>query len=152
MRNIRRKFQRPSARWDMNRIEEEKIILRDYGLRTKRELWRAQATLRDFRQRARNLNAVKNKADEKILLEKLVRLGILKEGKGLDDVLALTVSDVLNRRLQSIVHRKGIAKTPLQSRQLIVHRHVMVDGKVTTFPSYLIPSDLEGKISIIGGK
>lgn len=152
MRNIRKKFNRPMARWDLTRIEEERALLNDYGLRTKKELWRAQAILRDFRERARKLNAVTNKADEKVLLERLARLGILKEGKGLDDVLALGVSDILNRRLQSIIFRKGAAKTPLQARQMIVHRRVMVDGKITTFPSYLIPSDIEGKITIHGGK
>jgi small subunit ribosomal protein S4 len=152
MRNIRRKYQRPKAHWDSARIAEERAILREYGLRVKRELWNAQEILRSFRQRARDLIAVENKHEEKALLDKLVKLGILKKENTLDDVLALTVNDILDRRLQTMVFRKGIAKTPLQARQFIVHGHVLVDDKKTTFPSYLIPAEDESKIRISGGK
>ncbi len=152
MRNIRRKFSRPKAHWDSTRIAEEKELLKNYGLRVKRELWKSQEILRNFRQRARDLTAVENKAEEKALLEKLVKLGILKEGSTLDDVLALTVEDILGRRLQSIIHRKGIAKTALQARQMIVHGHVMINDSRLSYPSALITAEDENKIKVIGGK
>ena len=152
MRNIRRKFSRPKAHWDSSRIEEERALLKEYGLRIKRELWKSQEILRNFRQRARQLTAVRNKAEEKALLDKLVKLGMLKKESTLDDVLALTVNDILNRRLQTIIFRKGIAKTPLQARQMIVHGHVMVGENRLNFPSALIEAEEEGKIKIIGGK
>lgn len=152
MRNIRRKYKKPKAHWDSVRIADEKIILKDYGLRTKRELWRAEEMLRNFRQRARVLIAVENKTEEKALIDKLVKLGILKEGSNLDNVLALSVEDILNRRLQTIIFKKGIAKTLLQARQFIVHGHVLIGDKKASYPSHLIPAEHENKVNIHGGK
>ena len=152
MRNIRRKFSRPKAHWDTTRIADERDLLKDYGLMTKRELWKSEAILRNFRQRARDLIAVENKTEERVLIEKLAKLGILKKDSTLDDVLALNVRDILNRRLQTIVFNKGIAKTPMQARQLIVHGHVLIDDEKTTFPSYMIPAESENKVKVHGGK
>lgn len=151
MRKLKRKFKRPRSPWDSSLIEEEKKILRDYGLRRKREILRARAILRDFRRRARGLAAERNEEAEKTLLKKLANLGLLREGQGLDDVLALTVGNILDRRLQTMVFRRGLAKTPRQARQLITHGHVFVDGRRTVYPSYLVPAVEEGKITVKGG-
>jgi len=152
MKNIRRKYHRPKAHWDSVRIAEEKNLLKEYGLRLKRELWKSEAILRNFRQRARDLIAVENKEEEKALIDKLAKLGILKEGSNLDNVLALTIEDILNRRLQTIVFRKGIAKTPIQARQFIVHGHVLIGDKKASFPSHMISTMDENKVRIRGGK
>ena len=152
MKNIRRKYERPKAHWDSVRIAEEKILLRDYGLKTKRELWKTEAILRNFRQRARDLIAVENKTEEKALIDKLVKLGILKKDSGLDDVLAMNVKDILNRRLQTIVFSKGIAKTSMQARQFIVHGHVLIGDEKASFPSHLIPVEHENRIKVHGGR
>ena len=151
MKNIRRKYERPKAHWDSTRIAEEKSLLKEYGLRTKKELWKTEAILRNFRQRTRELIAVEDKTEEKALIDKLVKLGILKKDSSLDDVLALNVKDILNRRLQTIVFSKGIAKTPIQARQFIVHGHVLIGEKKTTFPSYLIPVEFESRVKVHGG-
>jgi len=50
----------------------------------------------------------------------------------------LSVKDVLNRRLQSIVYRKGFARSAKQARQFIVHRHVIINDKEMTVPGYLV--------------
>ncbi|RLJ07213.1 MAG: 30S ribosomal protein S4 [Candidatus Aenigmatarchaeota archaeon] len=147
MRRIRKTFSRPKRRWDKKAIEEERKLMKEYGLRRKKELWKAKEILRRFRQRARELIAVKDKEKEKALLEKLVKLGLLKPGQGLDDILALTVKDILERRLQTRVFRKGLANTPKQARQFIVHGHIYVDGRRTNIPSYLVPISEEEKIT-----
>ncbi|OYT41525.1 MAG: 30S ribosomal protein S4 [Candidatus Aenigmarchaeota archaeon ex4484_224] len=66
----------------------------------------------------------------------------------LDDVLGLTVRDILERRLQTIVYRKGLANTPKHARQLIVHGHVYINGRRIVWPSYLVPRDEEDKIEV----
>jgi small subunit ribosomal protein S4 len=147
MRRIRNKYKRPRRPWDKTQIKESKKLMEDYGLRRQKEIWIAQNILRGFRERARTLAATKNKEEEKILIDRLAKLGLLKKESGLDDVLALTLKDVLNRRLQTIVLRKGIAKTMKQSRQMIVHGHVFIESRKTTFPSYLVTSEDEGKIT-----
>mgnify|MGYP001773173473 CR=1 FL=1 len=77
---------------------------------------------------------------------KLYKLGLLNEGATLDDVLGLTVKDILNRRLQTIVYKKGLANTPKQARQFIVHGHVKINGRKIIYPSYLVNRDEEDKI------
>ncbi len=66
----------------------------------------------------------------------------------LDDVLALTVNDVLERRLQTLIFKKGHAKSINQARQVIVHGHVSVDKRKVVFPSYLVPLEEEKRISV----
>jgi small subunit ribosomal protein S4 len=149
MKNVRKKFKRPKAHWETALIKQEKEVVRNYGLRRKKELWKSQEILRRFRERARRLNAVKDKESEKILLDKLKKLGILSKEGTLDEVLALTVDNVLSRRLQTIVFRKGYAKTPMQARQLIAHGHVTVNGRKAKFPSYIISMEEEPSIKVL---
>jgi len=148
MRRFRKKYKRPKRPWDKERIAEEKELLKTYGLRRKREIWRTEEILRKYRRLARRLAAEKDKEKEKILIQKLIRIGVLKPGATLDDVLGLTVKDFLERRLQTIVFKKGLANTIKQARQLIVHGHVYVNGIRTVYPSYLVNKDEEDKITV----
>ncbi len=146
MRRQRPKFEKPKRRWDAQRIKEEKEIMEKYGLRRKRELWKAQSILRNFRRRARELLANPDEKLKNELLSKLYRLGLLEKDANLEDVLNLTVEDVLERRLQTVVLRKGLASTLKQARQFIVHGHIAVNGKRFTFPSALVRREWEDKI------
>lgn len=147
MRYSKKSYDKPLRPWDKNTIEHHKKIKKDFGLRRKKEILRAESILRNYRQLARDLAAKKDKNKEEILLTKIRKLGLVEENASLDDVLALTLNDILNRRLQSIIVRKGIAKTPLQARQFIVHGHIALDGKRTRWPSTLISVNDESKIS-----
>jgi small subunit ribosomal protein S4 len=146
MRKIRKTYSKPRRPWDSARIDEEKKIMKKYGLRRKREIWRAAALLRSFRERARNLAALKNEEEEKKLLDRLYRLGLLERGATLNDVLGLTVENILERRLQTIVFKKGLANTIKQARQYIVHGHIGVEDRSVKFPSFLVTRELEDKI------
>jgi len=150
MRKIKKKLKKPRAPWDKERIDKENQLMKNYGLRRKREIWKAESTLRSFRGRARDLAAKKDKAEEKVLLEKLQKLGLLNRDTSLDDVLRLTVENILDRRLQTFVFKNGLANTPKHARQLITHGHVSVDSRKTIYPGFLITQDLEKKISSYG--
>jgi len=152
----RRLYRTPVHPWQKARLDEEGDIVGAYGLRNKREIWRAEGELRKYRQAARNLLAefaaradsgTANKRRDEIV-NKLRRYGIL-EGSAdpLDEVLSLDVKRFLNRRLQTIVYKKGLANSPKQSRQLIVHGHIAVEGRRITIPSYLVKKDEEEKVS-----
>jgi small subunit ribosomal protein S4 len=150
MRKIKKKFKRPRTPWNLNKIKEESILMKEYGLRKKKEMLLSQNVLREYRQRARVLIAEKDKEKEKVLVEKIHRIGLLtKKESTLDDVLALGINSILERRLQTIVFKKGMAKTPMQARQLIVHGHISVAGRRTRFPSYVVPLEEERKITLI---
>lgn len=131
----------------MHELKEGKELLAKYGLRRKKEMWIAKEIVRSFRQRARKMIAMKDPEEERRLLEKLTSLGLLEKGAALDNVLGLTVEDVLSRRLQTVVARKGMAKTMHQARQSIVHGHVAIEGRRISFPSYLVAVEEEGKIT-----
>ena len=138
-------FERPSHPWEAERIKTENELLKKYGLKNKKELWRSQYTLRRFRQRARELQALVRTGNQQAekereqLLKRLGRLGLLPlEGTTLDDVLGLDVEALLSRRLQTLTFLKGLAFTPRQARQFIVHGHVSIEGRRVTIPGYLV--------------
>jgi small subunit ribosomal protein S4 len=137
-------YETPNHPFQGERIAEEGGLLGRYGLKNKEELWRSQSKLRGLRREARNLlGAAGGDAEEAAeeaeeFLARLRRDGILDDGEGLDDVLSLDVTDVLERRLQTVVYRQGLASTPKQARQFITHGHVTVGGARVTTPSYVV--------------
>jgi small subunit ribosomal protein S4 len=150
----RRSYDAPSHPWRGERIKAETEICNAYGLKNKRELWKAQAVLRNLRNQSKllqarvRLNDEQAKLEASLLLKKCARLGLLPmEGSTLDDVLGLTQETVLNRRLQTMVHRKGLAATPKQARQFIVHGHISIDGRKVTIPGYVVKRTEEEKIA-----
>ncbi len=139
-RKKRKLYEKPKKLWDSKRIEEEKSLREEFGLKNARELWRMQTILRKIRREARRLLSKKGKNVEgraEQLLKRVKKFLINKQDATLDDVLALTTHDILARRLESIVLKKNLAKTAKQARQFIVHGHVSVDGRKVTAPSYL---------------
>ena len=149
---MRKTFKRPKSPWNSSTIEEERRLLKEFGLKNKKELWKARSILREYRRRARDITANKDKKEEETLLKKLVKFNILQKTDGIDDVLALCVEDILNRRLQTILYRKNMANTIKQARQFIVHGHVKMNDRKVTFPSYFVPAEEETKLAIKGVK
>jgi len=146
----RKKYETPRFAWRTDALQSELRLLGQYGLRNKRELWRHETTLSRFREIARSLlgmSAEERKKPEKQLLDRLNRLGILPETAALDDVLDLTIEDILERRLQTIVFNKGLAKSIHQARQLITHGHIAIEDKRVPSPSYLVLRNEEAKIT-----
>jgi small subunit ribosomal protein S4 len=134
-------YETPNHPFQGERISEESGLLGQYGLKNKEELWRAQSELRSYRREARELlgraqgDAEAAEAESDEFLTRLQRLGILNEEDGLDDILSLDVTDVLERRLQTVVYRKGYANTPEQARQFIGHGHIVMGDRRVTEPS-----------------
>ncbi len=146
MKRQRKKYERPLNPWDKERIEKERELVKNFGLKNKKEIWRAEAISRKYRRLARELVAKKDKEKEKKLVEKMIKLGLLNDGASLDDVLGLKVENFFERRLQTIVFRKGLANSIKQARQFITHGHVSIDGRKAVYPSSLVSKDEEGKI------
>jgi small subunit ribosomal protein S4 len=146
----RKKFDPPRFPWQIDALDAELKLLGQYGLRNKREIWRHKTLLSKYRGIGRSLlgmSTEERKKQEKQLLDRLHRLGILPEEAALDDVLDLTLEDILERRLQTLVFQRGLAQSIQQSRQLITHGHIAIDGKRTSTPSYLVLKDEEAKIA-----
>jgi small subunit ribosomal protein S4 len=115
-----------------------------YGLRNKRELWKTETELSRIRKQARHLLAqpIEERIDdEALLLKALSHRGIISEAATLDDVLGLTVENLLDRYLQTVVKHKGLAPTIQMARQMVVHGHIKVKSRVVTIPGYLVTND-----------
>ena len=142
----KRKYEKPKRPFDKERIEREKKLKRDYSLRRKKEILRTESILRNFRRRARSLQAEPDEEKEKELLEKLNKLGL--SCSKLEDVLSIRLEDILSRRLQNMVYKKGLATNTKEARQFIVHGHVLVKNKKVFWPGYLVPTRLEDMIEL----
>jgi len=141
-RKFGNKYEHPKRLWEADRIKEEKALKREYGLKTMRELWVMNQELKKMRREARRLLSVtqdERERDLPKLMNKLARLGILGSDSKLEQVLSLNVRDVLERRLQTRVVKRGLAKTVKQARQLITHGFISVKGRKVDSPSYLVP-------------
>ena len=149
----RRKYEKPSHPWEGERIKAENELLMKYGLKNKRELWRAQSFIRILRAQSRDLQARVRTGDKqaevetKELLKRCARLALLPaEGATLNDVLSLNTEAVLQRRFQTVIYRKGLAYTPKQARQFIVHGHASILGRKVTIPGYIVKRGEEEQI------
>ena len=147
----RKTFTKPKSPWRTDQLAQELYLLGSYGLRNKRELWKSQTRLSDIRKQARRLLAASEDIrlrEEKKLLDSLKRKGLVGETVTLDDVLGLSVEDMLGRRLQTVVFRKGFAVSPAHARQLITHGHIRIAERVVTIPGYEVTAEEDGRIQL----
>lgn len=151
-RKMRKKFSTPSHPWQKERIEEEKGIIKQYGLRRKYEIWKMDSMLKKFLNRAKTIigeRTEQSEIEKKQLLDRLNLLGLLKKESRVEEVLNLTLNDIMERRLQTLVYRKQIAKTMRQARQFITHEHIAVGARKITTPSYLVSVNEEPQIRLV---
>ncbi|MBI5392408.1 30S ribosomal protein S4 [Candidatus Woesearchaeota archaeon] len=149
-KKTRKKYQKPSHPWQKERIEEEKVLMKEYALKNKLELWKANSQLRDFKKQTKNLASSQTEQaqiEKNNLIKKLQKLGLVQDNAQIDDILGLSIKNILDRRLQTIVYKKGFSRTIGQARQFITHRHIIVDEKNIDAPGYLVPKESEHKIT-----
>ena len=154
MRRLRKKFDAPKQLWNRDRIEHDKGLLSEYGLQNMKEIWKAEARLRDLMRQAKRLVALRtaqSEKEKKLLLDKLVKVGLISPSSSVEDVLGIGLKQLLDRRLQTVVFKAGLANTAKQARQLIVHGHVAVAGSKVTVPSYLVSVSEESSVSFVPG-
>ena len=145
MKRKHKQYSRPKRPFDKARFEEEAKIKEEFGLKNKREIWRADARVKSIREKAKKLISAKPE-EQQALFNRLKEIG-LNVGS-IPDVLSLDKSDYLQRRLQTVLVKKKLAKTPKEARQLIVHKKVMIGKNAVDSPSYIVPVDMEDKISL----
>jgi small subunit ribosomal protein S4 len=137
-------YSKPTHPWQKERLEEEKGLLKEFGLKNKEEIWRVSSKLRKYAKQAKTLitlNTPQSEIERAHLLKKLSSLGLIEETAKLEDVLTITLTDILNRRLQTLVCKKNLAKSIRQSRQFITHEHILIGEKKITSPSPLFSQD-----------
>ena len=150
-KNFRRIWKKPKRPLNFDLKMDELKILGTFGLKTKRELWKARTELSRVRNQARSLLALRQDVREQkepILMNSLSKVGYVQSDATLDDVLNLEINDLLGRRLQTIVQKKFYFKTPYQARQAVSHGHVLIGDQIVNIPSYLVKVDEEDKVKL----
>jgi len=149
IRRQKKTYSRPNKPFETERILVENEIKKKYGLKNKREIWKAEASVSRLRNIAKSLiTASAQKQDE--FIGKLVAKGFLRAGSSkIDNVLDLTRENYMERRLQTIVLKKGLAKTAKHARQLVTHRYVKIGDRIVNIPSYSVNLEEEGKVKLM---
>ena len=153
-----KQYQTPKRPFEKTRIEDENRLMIEYGLRNKREVWKASSNLRRYRKAARHLLALMSTGTDQALFDTkkaelighLQRTGLLGPDADIDNVLSLKVQNQLERRLQTLVYRQGLARSPKQARQMITHGHIAIGGKRVSIPGYRVSRAEETAISYYG--
>ena len=142
---IRKKklYSRPMKPFESFRIAEENKIVKEYGLKNKKEVWRSLAKINYFKKRAMVLTK-QTSEEQNVFFNKLRKLGL--NVNSITDVLGLQIGDLLKRRLPSIIKHRGLASSVKQARQMVVHKKITVNGEVINSPSYIVSTDEENNI------
>ena len=149
MKRKHKSYSRPKRPFDKVRLGEEANIKEEYGLKNKIEIWKADSQIRSIREKAKKLISAGHE-NQKALFERLKKIGFKVDS--ISDVLSLEKQDYLNRRLQTLVFKKRLARSPKHARQMIVHKKVFVNGGIVNNPSYIVPVEFEGKIFVKSNK
>ncbi|MDD3160278.1 MAG: 30S ribosomal protein S4 [Candidatus ainarchaeum sp.] len=148
-KKLKKQYARPRKSFQKERIDMEKAVVKEYGLKNKREYYIAESFIRRKRGIARSLLALaleERLKREKELIDSLKKVGILRGQPTLEDVLMLSPTTALERRLQTVVYRKGLANTQKQARQFVVHGHIGINGKKLNIPGYMVTTDDEASL------
>jgi small subunit ribosomal protein S4 len=138
-------YNRPRKMFDKKIMKEEQALVKRYGLKNRREVWKAGFAIGKIRDIAKELISASDE-DKKKFVQQQKEKGFSVET--ISDVLALNVEDYLKRRLQSILVKKGLCTKPKQARQFITHKHVSINKNIINAPSHLTTAEEEQSISL----
>ena len=149
-RRNRKQYDKPKDMWNLARINADNELITEFGLKNMRELWKVQTELSRLRSNIRMLlsgSSTQSTFIQEKMVGRLSKYGIAGKDSTLDSLLDIKENAFLSRRLQSLVFKRGLAKTPKQARQLIVHGFISINGKRINRPGYLVPASEENFIS-----
>merc|ERR1712182_103275 len=144
LRNFSKTSKPPRRPFEKERLDSELKLIGQFGLKNKREIWRVRLALAKIRATARTLLTKDEKDPQRIfqgqaLMRRMIRYGILDEDKQrLDYVLALKIEDFMERRLQTLVFKRGLAKSIHHARVLIRQKHIRVGRQIVDIPSFMV--------------
>lgn len=94
------------------------------------------------RRRAESDYAVRLKEKQRLRAQYGIREAqlqrVFKEARREKGLTGESLVELLEMRLDALVLRSGIARTIAQARQVVVHRHILVDGRVVDRPSFRV--------------
>ena len=161
-RNYSKTSKNPKRPYEKERLDSELLLIGEYGLKNKREVWRVQYILTRIRRAARDLltleeNDPRRIFEGKALINRMMRIGVLsKEQSQLDYVLGLTTKQFLERRLQTIVRNSKNAQSIHQARALIFQKKIALNKglrrQIINIPSFIVRVENAGNITKVPDK
>ena len=152
--NYKKTSKTPRKPFDKDRLTGELKVVGQYGLKSKREMWRVALTLAKLRKAARQLLTLEERDPKRLfegdaLIRRIVKLGLLKSNeKKLDYVLGLTVNQFMERRLQTFVAQKSLAQSVHHARIRIRQRHLCIGKQMVNIPSFMVSKSSESHITL----
>jgi len=146
----RKKFEKPKERWNLERIKTDNALINEYGLKNMKELWKVQTEVSRIRRNVRELLSASGTESENVrerIIGRLTKLGIATQSTTLDNLLDLKENNILDRRLQTVVFRRGMARSAKQARQITVHGFIAINGRRVNRPGYMVDVEAEKGIS-----
>ena len=110
IKKIRKKYSKPAHPWRSVRIEEENQICKDYGIPKKTEIWKTIAKLESYKNQTKKLSSLKTPQatmEMSNLVSKLKSYNLIQNNTS-DEILGITLKNLLDRRLQTIVFMKNL--------------------------------------------
>ncbi|ORD94277.1 RS9 [Enterospora canceri] len=151
----------PRNPWEKARIIKELALLGKYGLRNKNELWTVLSVAKNDKEQARKLLITTDKelfmTEGRALLNRLFRDGLIAGvdfndqediSKCLKQVLNLELGNYLDRRLQTLVAKAGLARNLHHARALITQKQITLGGRVVNKPGMVVRAENEGYIEV----
>jgi small subunit ribosomal protein S4 len=151
-RKLKKQYATPAHPWQKARIEAENVLVLEFGLKNKTEIYRHATQVKRFIENFKRLNFLTDaqaQVEREQLYKRLIKLGFLSADAAQSAVLDMTVRAALDRRLQTLVYKQKLAKSMKQARQMITHRHIAVNGKLVDAPGYIVDMNQEQNISFI---
>ncbi|HIH49987.1 MAG: 30S ribosomal protein S4 [Candidatus Micrarchaeaceae archaeon] len=145
----RKHFEKPKERWNIERIKSDNALKDEYGLKNMKELWKVQSEVSRIRGNVRELLSASGTESENVrerIIGRLTKLGLATQSTTLDNLLDLKESNLLDRRLQTIVFKRGMARSAKQARQITVHGFISINGRRVNRPGYMVDVETEKSI------
>ena len=148
IRRQHKKYERPLRLFEKDRIEDENKFKEKYGLKNKKEIWKMKFAVKKIRNQAKGL-IMSRPEEQDAFISRIVKKGLIKSGAKIDDILGMTIDKYVERRLQTLVLRKGFSTTAKGARQMITHRKIMIGDRIVNVPSYMINLEEEKIIKAV---
>ena len=115
-------------------------------------MWKVTSLLSKYTRQAKKLiplNTPQAEIEKAQLIKKLSHIGLIQPSAKIEDILSITLKDILNKRLQTLVYKNKLSRSVRQARQFIVHGHIAIGEKKIANPSYLVAGQEETLINFV---
>lgn len=156
-RRYKKVTNKPKNPFEKKRFESELKTINKYGLKSKVELWKYQLLIAKLKKISGKVLRNEIDYDSSAVVSKKYNLLwfcfkfnlLLESESGLEYVLRVSLEQMLERRIQFLIVRLGMATTCHEARIKLLHKRVMFKTQSIDKPSFLVRKSNEDKIKFM---